>query len=261
MRKQLDRIKIRLKRLIYPREFLPNPANNRELEKLRNIHKDKRAFILGNGPSLTVEDMNLLKDEITFASNRIFLAYEKTDWRPTYYTLADEIVAQNNLDRIRSGELCGRILFNSSVFKYAKGINGVTFCNPSSELGEANWDPVLGIRAGNSVINLGLKLAFFMGIREVYVIGCDHSFQDKSIRTGKKIAGNEVIISQGEQNHFHPDYRKAGETWTVPQVDLIAQDFEVAQERYLKADGSIYNASRKTALAAWPLVNLDDVLS
>jgi hypothetical protein len=254
-------VKKRLNQFLFPSQFLPNPANNRQLEKLRDIHKGKRAFILGNGPSLTVEDMNLLKDEITFASNRIFLAYEQTDWRPTYYTLADEIVAQNNLNRIRSGELGGRILFNSSIFKYAKGIGGVTFCNPPAEAGEANWDPVLGIRAGNSVINLGLKLAFFMGIREVYVIGCDHSFQDKSIRTGEKIAGNEVIISQGEQNHFHPDYRKAGETWTVPQVDLIAQDFEVAQERYLKAGGSIYNASRKTALKAWPLVNLDDVLS
>ena len=256
----LKRKCLRLKRVVFPQDFLPNKANDRALEKLRDIHKGQRAFILGNGPSLTVDDMNLLKDEITFASNRIFLAYEKTDWRPTYYTLADEVVAQNNMDRIREGELGGQALFNSSIFKYAKGISGVTFCNPPTEAGESQWDPVLGIRAGNSVINLGLKIAFFMGIREVYVIGCDHSFQDKSIRTGEKIAGNEVIISQGEQNHFHPDYRKAGETWTVPQVDLIAEDFAVAAERYQQAGGAIYNASRKTELKTWPVVNLDDII-
>ena len=260
MSEYFHKIKSLVHKQVRPDFYLPNRANNKKLASFRGVHKGCRAFILGNGPSLKLEDIEMLSGEITFASNRIFLAYDQTEWRPTYYTLADEIVAQNNLDRFKERDLGGKVLFNSSVFKYAKGIPGISFCNPPTEAGEAVWDPVLGIRAGHSVINLGLKLAFFMGIREVYVLGCDHSFEDKSKRTGKMVAGNEVIISQGEQNHFHPDYRKKGETWTIPKMDLIAEDFRVAAERYAAHGGRIVNVSRKTALDVWPCARLEDVL-
>ena len=55
--------------------------NDQRLTNLQNIHKGKRAFILGNGPSLSIADLNKLKNEITFASNKIYLAFEKTDIR------------------------------------------------------------------------------------------------------------------------------------------------------------------------------------
>ena len=239
---------------------LPNDGNNLELEKMRDVHRGQRAFVLGNGPSLQIDDLDCLRNEICFASNRIFLAFDQTDWRPTYYTMADEMVAQNNLDYIRSGRLPGQPIFNSGLFKYNGDIPGILFCNPPTKKGEELWDPVLGIRTGYSVINLGLKLAYFMGIREVYVIGCDHSFEDKSIRTGKQVSGNEVIISQGEQNHFHPEYRKAGDTWTVPRMDLIGNEFEFALDRYRGSGGMIYNASHRTELKAWPRVRLEDIL-
>lgn len=48
-----------------------------------------RAFIVGNGPSLTSAQLDKLRDEITYGVNRIHLIYDQTKWRPTYWTIMD----------------------------------------------------------------------------------------------------------------------------------------------------------------------------
>ncbi|MCX6579490.1 MAG: DUF115 domain-containing protein [Candidatus Aminicenantes bacterium] len=233
----------------------PNETNNRRLLALKNIHKGKRAFLIGNGPSLRIEDLEKLKNEITFASNKIFLAFDQTDWRPTYYTMADHIVAENNKETINSLKL--QKIFAHSVGDYFKEQKDVIFTNPPTTEGDESWDLVKGVRAGYSVLNFDLKLAYWMGIREVYVIGVDFYFEDKSIRTGRFEKGNEVIISVGEHNHFHPDYRKPGETWTIPRLDKQREEFIRARQMYEAAGGKVYNASRQTKLDAWERVDFD----
>ena len=237
----------------------PNERNNNRLYALKDIHKGKRAFLIGNGPSLRIEDLEKLENEITFASNKIFLGFDQTVWRPTYYTVADHVVAQNNKKTIKPLKL--EKIFAHSVWNYFKQQKDVIFTNSPTKEGEESWDLIKGVRAGYSVINFDLKLAFWMGIREVYVIGVDFHFEDKSIRTGRFEKGNEVVISVGEQNHFHPDYRKAGETWTIPRLDKQKKEFLKARQMYEAAGGKIYNASRRTKLDAWERVDFDQVVS
>ena len=73
----------------------PMTANDRKLAALKDKHKGQRCFVIGNGPSLRISDLDRLKDEITFASNKIYLAFEETDWRPTYYTAVDRLVIES----------------------------------------------------------------------------------------------------------------------------------------------------------------------
>ncbi len=56
---------------------------------LRDCHRGRRGFIVGNGPSLRMEDLDRLQSEISFGSNKIYLAFDKTAWRPTYYSVID----------------------------------------------------------------------------------------------------------------------------------------------------------------------------
>src|SRR5574341_209049 len=47
----------------------------RRLAALRDSHKGKRAFIIGNGPSLRQTDLSKLRNEFTFGMNRIYLLF------------------------------------------------------------------------------------------------------------------------------------------------------------------------------------------
>ena len=59
------------------------------LQTLKGIHEGKRCFVIGNGPSLCPEDLDLLCGEYTFAANRIYNIFDRTSWRPTYYLTVD----------------------------------------------------------------------------------------------------------------------------------------------------------------------------
>ena len=48
-----------------------------------------RAFVVGNGPSLTPEQLDKLIPEVSFAVNRIHLIYDKTKWRPDHWMFFD----------------------------------------------------------------------------------------------------------------------------------------------------------------------------
>ena len=237
---------------------LPNSTNDEKLKALKDRHKGQRAVIVGNGPSLNVADLDRLRNEVTFASNKIYLAFDSTDWRPTYLTVTDCVVASNIIEFLRKTELCK--IFGHATYTHFKDAKDITFCNPpSSHFNPLEWDLVKGVSTGYSVLYWDLELAFWMGIREVYAIGLDFSFEVASKPTGETAMGNQVLVSAGEVNHFHPDYRPAGEKWTMPKLDKQRAEFERALEKYRSDHGKIYNASRKTKLDVWPRVDFDTI--
>lgn len=237
--------------------------NDQRLLELKDRFRGRRAFLIGNGPSLKMEDLEALKDEITFASNKIFLAYESTTWRPDVYCMCDEVVARNNREKVL--ELPHIKVFADSVRKYLWDDPGACFVNPKQSRDDqgalTGWDLIRGANAGHSVLNLSIKVAYWMGIREIYIIGADHHFVVPETKTGERIMNNEVIVSTGEINHFHPAYRPAGETWTVPKLAEIEADFAESKSIFQKAGCRIFNASRFTKLEVFERVNLDSVLA
>ena len=59
---------------------------NHCFKDFKDIHKGETIYIIGNGPSLSATDLNLIKNSPSIAMNRISLIYEKyKSWRPKYY--------------------------------------------------------------------------------------------------------------------------------------------------------------------------------
>jgi len=105
-----------------------------------------------------------------------------------------------------------------------------------------------------------LQLAFYMGVREIYLVGLDFSFSVPE-PTGETTEYGEVILEGSREiNHFHTDYRKPGEKWSLPRLDRQYRAFLRANEAFEKAGGFIANASRHTALDVFPRVDFDDLL-
>ena len=71
--------------------------SNQYLKELKDKYKGKRCFIIGNGPSLTKADLEMLQNEITFATNKIYQIFPQTNWRPTYYGMLDEGVGMSDV--------------------------------------------------------------------------------------------------------------------------------------------------------------------
>lgn len=235
------------------------------LAKLKNIHLNRRAFIVGTGPSLCVRDLDKLKNEVTFGCNKIYLAFSETDWRPTYYSVIDRIVAENNKNEIEQLSLTK--IFSSVAKPFFKKSKDVTWLNDlksptiqGERIFRFSPDVAKGTYGGYTVIYTQLQLAYYMGITEVYLIGVDFDFTE-SKRTGEKTsAGEEILKSSGEINHFHRDYRPNGELWTIPNLGYQYKAFQIAKSAFEKDNRQIYNASRRTKLDVYPTVNFDSLL-
>ena len=67
--------------------------NDRRILALKNRHRGQLCVLVGNGPSVRIEDIEKLKDCVTFCCNRFYLAYEQhpeMTFRPTYTISADQ---------------------------------------------------------------------------------------------------------------------------------------------------------------------------
>jgi hypothetical protein len=246
-------------------ETIPAFDNQRRLAQLKDRHLGQRCFIIGNGPSLLVQDLDRLKKEITFASNRIYLAFDQTGWRPTYYTVIDILVAEQYAQTISTLPL-KKILSSDIRFAmpFVKDVTWVhSLDNPTIEDDKVNplfsHNLRMGAYGGWTVIYLQLQIAFYMGIREVYLLGVDFNYEIPT-PSGEMSIHGPVIKQQGQQNHFHPDYRKPGERWTMPRPDIQYRAFLSAKKAFELQGGKIYNASRTTFLDVYSLVDFDEIV-
>jgi len=254
------------KKLRFDGKFIHRTSHQTtSLKPLYNIHLNERAFIIGTGPNLSIDVLNKLKNEITFACNKIYLSFENTNWRPMYYSVIDRIVAKNNHKTI--AQLPFIKIFSSVVKPYFNNTNDIIWLkdlkSPTIN-GERQFvfskNAQKGTYGGFTVIYTQLQLAYYMGIKEVYLLGIDFNFKE-SKPTGKKTAGGESILkSNGELNHFHPEYRVAGELWTKPKLGYQYKAFSEAKRAFENEDRKIYNASLKTKLDVFPIVDLDTIL-
>ena len=77
-----------------------NPGKYKRLKELKDKYLNQRCFIVCTGPSLTFEDLELIKNEYTFGMNSILKVLDKTEWRPTFYGIQDWHVYEKMIDYV-----------------------------------------------------------------------------------------------------------------------------------------------------------------
>ena len=230
--------------------------NDRCFAKLRNIHQGKRCFIIGNGPSLRAADLEKMRNEISFAANKIYLLYPQTAWRPTYYNVEDALVATQNSKEI--DEINGpKKFFRRSFSKILKDTGDVIWYRDDHEykpFPQFSAKPVHRLFWGSSVTYINLQLAAFMGCSKMYLLGMDFNFTSaaKQSAAGQHVAGGEV-------NHFSPDYRKPGELWNQANLDIQLAALKCAQAYGRAHQFEIFNATRGGKLEVFPRVDFDSL--
>lgn len=232
--------------------------NVRKLNSFNKIHTDRRCFIIGNGPSLRVDDLKRLKGEITFGANKIYLAFDKTDWRPTYYMVIDSLVAKQDYEEINALRGFPKFIPSFAIEKwgipfddsiYFKYLYYQSYPKPP----DFSENPIYGIFAGATVIYCIIQLAFFMDFKEIYLIGMDFNFKEPTTTQ------DGILVYEGETNHFHKQYRKPGEMWHKPRLHEQAEAFQTALEKANSTGRKIFNATRGGKLNIFPRKDFDSL--
>lgn len=170
---------------IYEKKF---GYKNEKIKSIKNIHQNKRCFVIGNGPSLTYEDLEQLHNhnEICFGVNRIYLAYPYTNWRPDYYVAVDHVVIRN--DSVKLLKLEG-IKFIRHSYKFVEewsdnGIYEFRGLAYPPEHPQLSFDMYQGIYMGHSVVYDTIQIALYMGFREIYLLGVDMTSKIEAEKEG-----------------------------------------------------------------------------
>ena len=241
------------------KQYLQNRSTCHQLKKFKNIHKGERCFIIGTGPSLTTEDLELLKDEICFGSNRILDIYPRTSWRPTYYINQDYPLLKKYVNEIN--ELKPRAVFLPIDVKPSYGHNPLAnfFVLRYNDFypGDADFSENLHhyMGQGFTVTYGAIQMARYMGFSEVYLLGIDHNYSISQDEHGN------LIVNQGVKDYFQGS-TASNIGINLPRVVEPTRAYMPAR-KYAdrQKDFTVYNATRGGKLEAFQRVKLEDVLA
>jgi len=235
----------------------------RRLRFLRNFYQGRRCFIIGNGPSLAAMDLSALASEITIGSNGLFLLFEKMGYLPNFYTVEDNLVAEDRATEINN--ISGTTKIVPRALDYCLTPDQDTiFINflyqpvddypPFSD----RFDKV--VYHGSTVTYLNLQLAYYIGCREVYLIGVDHSYNVPSNINHNGDYGKVIMSTNHDINHFHPDYFGKGYRWHNPRTDIMEKAY-ISAKKFGDSHGMrIFNATRGGNLEVFPRVAYEQIV-
>ena len=221
------------------------------IKDIKGKYEGKRCFVIGAGPSLTMGDLDAIKDEYSFAVNSLILSLDKTIWRPTFYGVCDKYVyervhsqveAHPELNVFVSDEINNLFalpewikVFPTNLFDY----NMLRLKNKMSKL--VFSDDLYGaVYSAYSVIFAMMQFAVYMGFKEIYLLGCDCNYDQK------------------QQHFIELDHRNVIPLNDGGKLIRVHEKFkEFADARGVK----VINCTRGGMLEVYPRMQLEDVLA
>ena len=232
-----------------------------DIRKFKDCHKGKRCFIIGNGPSLTPEDLDMIKDEFSIAANKIYNIYDRTEWRPTYYICEDNesIIADigESLDKLESRE----VFLSWAMHDKIHNKDNFHFCcfNPYYVVNLFNYSKTdisedLSKYFGwaCTVTFSAIQLAIYMGFSEIYLLGVDFSYPYYRDAKGRKHFTGDA------ESHFAGGAYK----WTNYMVKVTNENgYNSAREYCDSHNILIKNLTRGGKLEAFERESLENIIS
>lgn len=246
--------------------------NCRRLIKYKDKHLGQRCFIIGNGPSLKVEDLEKIKNEFSFAANMIYKIFPDTEWRPTYYFVEDSLAYKNGYKEIK------KIKCPKFVSSIALEITKLPLVNGGIKFFDYlyYWDlypefPPLTVDLTKEVwcaYNVGyqmLNAAIYMGFKEIYLLGMDFEYDFSKIKKVVKKDKNGIeqikfYATPDVSNHFTKDYLKSDQEIFLTDTKYALNAFKLLENESNNLGLKIFNATRGGKLEVFERVNFDDII-
>ena len=221
----------------------------------KGIYENRRCFVIGNGSSLTKQNLNLLKNEITFVMNAFWKhpIISKT-WQPTYYCFADprtfdgSIYAKNFFSSLHKNIKVKYVIRRQKLLPLDSTYY-VMFEDSNDEIDRIDFThAVLSVQ---STSQLAIELAIYMGCNPIYLLGMDHDFLAhkgliKHFYTGLTI-----------ENHpdAHDDISDVSYRSEIESCLRLWKKYELIKQYAIKNKINIYNATYGGYLDVFPRIN------
>ena len=239
---------------------------NTVFKDYKDKHAGERVFLIANGPSLSETDLDLLKDENTIAMNRISLIYPKNPhWKPTYYLFSSTNVRHPDWGKAWTESVRTAISEENTTSFIAKMFKPTI--DPENNYQQVNWfeamseqkpamtgdispdsfstDIIERIDKSGTTMNLALQLSYHMGFSEIIIVGADLGWSgDRGSKT--------------DPNHFDKSYRADIPPEKVYKINNQMRNIHsLAYKNFRenKKDVKFYNASLKTCLDVYPIID------
>lgn len=233
----------------------------RFIRSLKDSKKGQDCVIIGNGPSLTTGDLEALSGYDTFATNRIYAIFPSTTWRPKYYIAIDNNILNDNLEAIVEAEAEVKFLNYTvkkrtcdKVHENTRYINifGRYVLSPASyETKHIAYDVSRSFSLSYSVTGIAIELAVYMGYRNIYLIGVDHTYTNTIRKDGK------LKKMEGVKDYFGDLKSKS---YSIQYTDAVDSYYLALRKHAEKYGSHVLNATRGGKLEIFDRVDLDTII-
>lgn len=231
----------------------------KKLKLLRKNSKGDTCFIIGNGPSLKHEDLTKIYELgiPSFAANRIYKIFDKTKWRPTYFSCEDPVIIRDIEAEINSIQCEHKFIPIDLKWYMDIDIKDAFYFNMDyrrDDNVEFGFFDELSERVtcNGTVTITAIQFAVYMGYRNIYLIGVDHSY-------AKMIDSNgNVIEDKSVKDYFDDSYDDGIKNDLVHNMDDATKSFYRTKQHFTPKGINIYNATRGGKLEVFQRVDLDE---
>lgn len=219
--------------------------NKQKLISLKDIHKGERCFIIGGSPSLKLLDLTKLNNEYTFTTNRGYKLAEQGLHNSTYHIMSD---CKTFTDDHVENEIPNN--WTKEFFIYA-GIKFPLECAyyfnyiMNNKLSDFTFQTDITKNLGEcgTVIYFAIQIAFYMGFKNIYLIGVDLDFD--------KNKGHVYKETEGET--------KRQEEHSINNAVRMLSGIEFATKFLKDNNVNLYNASPRGIVDCMPRVKYEGI--
>ncbi|MEM6790060.1 MAG: hypothetical protein AAF715_21245 [Myxococcota bacterium] len=241
----------------------------RKNELLRDVHAGRRAFVLGNGPSLAHHDLARLAGEVAIVVNQFQRHPQYEALAPPYWMLADPWFWEKPqeyllpvLEALVEGPSATRLFCPLggapvlSALTTGPLVETHFFAFTGDHVGTEPLDFTCSLPMwGQNVISPAIMLALYLGCDPVILIGCDHDF----------LAIDEAAFSGAVCGHGFPtDRRRAASdrfdwnTWSFAMRRTV-WEYERLRDYAAGWGRRIFNATPGGHLETFPRVDFERI--
>jgi hypothetical protein len=202
-----------------------------EWSDIKDRHYGEIGLVICNGPSLKKVPVDFLSQYISIGTNGIFML----PFQPSYYVAINELAIRQFSKGIKEHIHCPRFIKQ----KYAQKLDALPLVSDYRGC-TFSLEPDKWVYEGGTVTYVALQIAYYMGFKEILIVGLDHYYQ---------AVGNpneEVIMETEDPNHFTTNYFQLGKKWNLPDLSSSEISYREARRVFEADDRTITNLTEGT---------------